>query len=144
MRSEADEVVVNFFALCDNVITEAGTGKQSLIGLYSALMTEQMPAHVNMAVAVGLRVQSSRTREILFRLTDPQGMTIFQSPPLPFDWHSLENSLRNNGYATVQIGLNLRSVPLNHYGVYSSALICEGDLLATYPVSVMPVHAHTS
>ena len=136
MRSEADEVVVNFFALCDSVITEAGTGKQSLIGLYSALMTEQMPAHVNMAVAVGLRVQSSRTREVMFRLTDPEGMTIFQSPPLPFDWHSLEGSLRNNGYATVQIGLNLRSVPLSHYGVYSSALICEGSIAVVAQTSL--------
>ena len=140
--SEADEVVVNFFALCDQVITEAGTGKQSLIGIYSALMAEQIPTHVNIAVAIGLRVQSSRQRELYFRLTDPAGTTVFQSPGLPFDWHSLEGGLRNSGYATVQIGLNLRAVPLTHFGVYTSVLICEGNLLATYPIAVMPVQTH--
>src|SRR5688572_25829821 len=62
VQSERDEVVVNYFVLCDQVITEAQTSKQSLIGVYSALMAEQIPMHANLAVALGIRVQSSRDR----------------------------------------------------------------------------------
>ena len=50
--NENDEVQVNYFVLCDQVITEAGTSKQSLIGIYSALMTDQFPMVANVAVAL--------------------------------------------------------------------------------------------
>ena len=57
MRRENDEVLVNYFVLCDQVITEAGTSKQSLIGVYSGLISQQFPMLANLAVGVGIRVQ---------------------------------------------------------------------------------------
>ncbi len=137
MPNESDEVVVNYFAICDQVITEAQTSKQSLIGIYSALMTEQVPMQANLAVALGLRVQSARVRELTFRFNGPDGEQIFTSPPLPTDWNSVKSGLEVSGFATLQIGLNLRAVPFSKFGVYTAALYCDKALLITYPVSVL-------
>ena len=141
MQSEADELVVNYFVLCDNVISEAGTGKQSIIGAYSALMTEQVPTMANLAVAFGFRTQSERQREIKFRLTGPNGKNVLETPALPFDWNSAKANLKSSGFATLQIGLNLRGVPFETNGVYTAAIYCDGDVLANFPLSVMPVPA---
>lgn len=138
MPSEADEIYVSYFVLCDSVITEAGTGKQTLVGIYSGMMTDQLPMQANLAVAIGLRVQSARQRELTFRFTGPDGALIFASPPLPCDWNSVENGLRGAGFATMQIGLNLRAIPFNRTGVYTAALFADGAVIATYPVSVVP------
>ncbi len=137
MRQESDEVVVNYFVICDQVITEAQTSKQSLIGIYSALMTDQTPMQANLAVAVGLRVQSAKSRELTFRFHGPDGEQIFFSPPLPTDWASVKSGLELSGFATLQIGLNLRAVPFNKFGVYTAALYCDNTLLITYPISVL-------
>lgn len=137
MAQESDEVVVNYFVVCDQVITEAQTSKQSLIGIYSALMADTLPMQANLAVAVGLRVQSARPRELTFRLNGPDGEQIFSSPPLPTDWNSVRTGLELSGFATLQIGLNLRAVPFNKFGVYTAALYCDKSLLITYPLSVL-------
>ncbi len=138
MQNERDEVLVNYFVLCDQVITEAQTSKQSLIGIYSALMTDSLPLHTNLAAAVGIRVQSAVERELTFKFTGPEGELIFASPPLPCNWASVEASLDTSGFATLQIGLNLRAVPFNRTGVYTASLYADGSLLATYPLSVVP------
>ena len=135
--NENDEVQVNYFVLCDQVITEAHTSKQSLIGIYSALMTEQFPMAANVAVALGIRVQSSRPRELRLRFTGPDGERIFDSPGLPCNWSSVETGLQASGFATLQIGLNLRAMPFARPGVYNAAIYCDGHLLVTYPLSVL-------
>jgi len=137
MLQENEEVVVNYFVVCDQVITEAQTSKQSLIGIYSALMSEQVPMQANLAVALGLRVQSAQPRELTFRFNGPDGEQIFTSPPLPTDWNSVKSGLELSGFATLQIGLNLRAVPFNKFGVYTAALYCDKTLLITYPISVL-------
>jgi len=136
MQNEQDEVVLNYFVLCDQVITEAHTSKQSLIGIYSALVSEQFPMNANLAVAMGIRVQSAVRRELVFRFTNPEGALIFSSPPLPCHWESVEGSLHASGFATLQIGLNLRSMPFGKAGIYTAAVYCDGSLLGTYPLSV--------
>ena len=141
MLKESEEVQVNYFVLCDQVITEAQTSKQSLIGVYSALMTDQVPMQANLAVALGLRVQSAQPRELTFRFHGPDGEQIFASPPLPTDWDSVKSGLESSGFATLQIGLNLRAVPFNKFGVYTAALYCDKVLLLTYPLSVLPATA---
>ena len=143
MLNETDEVQVNYFVLCDQVITEAQTSKQSLVGIYSALMSEQMPMQANLAVALGLRVQSAHPRELTFRFHGPDGEQIFASPPLPTDWNSVQAGLELSGFATLQIGLNLRAVPFNKFGVYTAALYCDKKLLLTYPLSVLKANAPT-
>ena len=137
MPQENEEIVVNYFVVCDQVITEAQTSKQSLIGIYSALMTEQLPMQANLAVAIGLRVQSATPRELTFRFHGPDGEQIFASPSLPTDWNSVKSGLELSGFATLQIGLNLRLVPFSKFGVYTAALYVDKTLLITYPISVL-------
>ncbi len=136
MKTEDQEVLVTYFVLCDSVITEAGTGKQSLIGIYSGLLTQAFPMQANLAVAVGLRVQSPEKREITFRFSGPDGTTIFDSPPLPANWESVPQSIQVNGFATVQISLNVRSMPFVSAGNYTAAVLCDGALASTYPLTV--------
>ncbi len=140
MPNENDEVTVSYFAICDQVITEAQTGKQSLIGIYSSLMGEQFPLQANLSVALGIRVQSPRERELTLRLTGPGGEQIFASPKLPLDWQAITQGLRGVGFASAQIGVNLRAIPLRNAGVYTVAVYCDGALLAASPlaVSLMP------
>jgi hypothetical protein len=137
MQNEADEILVNYFVLCDQVITEANTNKQSLIGIYSALMTDQIPMQANLAVAFGARLQSARPREFQLKFTGPDGELIFGSPPLPCDWNSIAANLEHSNFATLQFGLNLRAIPFARPGIYTVAILCEGKLLATYPLSIV-------
>lgn len=137
MQSEADEVLVNYFVLCDYVLNDANTGKQSLIGIYSALIVPQLPLQLNLAVGFGIRIQSVRPREFGFRFTGADGTAVFSSPPLPCDWNSLAPNLQQSGFATLQFGLNLQSVPFNHYGIYTATMYCDGDMLASCPLSVV-------
>ena len=135
--SIADEVQVNYFVLCDQVITEAQTSKQSLIGIYSALMAQQLPILVNVAVALCIRVRSPQPRELVFRFIGPDGEQIFNSPNLPCDWNGVRTGLQSSPSATLQIGLNLQSLPLPKHGLYEAEMYCDGHLLATYPLSVL-------
>lgn len=138
MLNESEEVLVNYFVLCDQVITEAHTNKQSLIGIYSALIAEQFPIQFNVSVALGIRVQSSRPREFRFHFTGPDGELIFPPLPLSCNWSSVDSALRASGFSTIQISLNLRSIPFGRSGVYNAALYCDDSLLATYPLPVLP------
>lgn len=137
MQNEADEILVSYFVVCDYVLTEAGTGKQSLIGVYSALFAPHFPTQSNLSVALGIRVQSTRPRELMFRLTGPSGEAIFASPPLTCDWAALEQGIRASGFATVQIGMNLQGILLPQAGIYTATMACDGALLASYPLSVL-------
>ena len=138
MTAERDDVIVHYFVLCDYVLTEAGSGKQSLIGVYSALQWNEPPFHLNVSVALGLRVQSARPRDIMLRLNGPDGALVYASPPLPFQWEAVRPAVEAAGFATLQLGVNLRAVPFETHGVYLAALYCDGDLLATYPLAVTP------
>ena len=137
MPGQADEIHVNYFVLCDQVITEAQTSKQSLIGIYSALMAPQLPVMVNVAVALCLRVRSPQPRELIFKFVGPDGVTIFNSPNLPCDWSGVQRGLQAAPTATLQIGLNLQSLPLPKHGVYEAEMYCDGVLLTTYPLTVL-------
>ena len=139
--AEKDEVVVNYFVVCDQVITEAQTSKQTIVGIYSALMSEQFPLVANVAVALGIRVGTARKRDISVRFTGPTGEVVFASPALPLDWNSVNNGLQASGFATLQIGLNLRAMPFQKSGVYTAALIADGAVLSTYPLSVLPAQS---
>jgi len=136
-ESLLDEIKINYFVLCDQVITEAQTSKQSLIGIYSALMAPQLPVLVNVAVAVCLRVRSAQPRELIFKFHSPDGETIFTSPNLPCDWKGVQRGLQSAPSATLQIGLNLQSLPLPKHGIYEAELYCNGELLASYPLTVL-------
>lgn len=136
MQSEADEVTVNYFTICDQVIAEAQTGKQSIIGVYSALTTDQVPIQMNLAVAFSARVQTATVHSFNLRLTGPEGEQVLASPPLPTDANTLIASLRAYSFATIQFGVTLRGVTFERTGVYTMAIYCDGDLLATYPLAI--------
>ena len=137
MPSIDNDIQVSYFVLCDQVITEAQTSKQSLVGIYSALMAQQLPVLVNVAVAMCLRVTTPQARELVFKFIGPDGETIFNSPNLPCDWNGVQRSLKTASFATLQIGLNLQSLPLPKHGVYQAEVYADGVLLATYPLSVL-------
>ncbi len=136
MTIENDEVVVIYFAICDHVLTEAGTSKQSLIGIYSGLVSQQFPMYSNLSVGVGIRLQSTRQRDITFSFTGPDGKRLFDSPPLPANWDNVKNSMEGSGFAALQIGVNVRSILFDQPGIYTAALYCDGNLLSTYPLAV--------
>lgn len=137
---DREAVVVNYFVLCDQVITEAQTNKQSLIGIYSALMAPQLPLHVNVAVALCLRVRTPRERKLVFRMMDTDQQILFTSPQLPCDWQSVREGLKAAPSATLQIGLTLQAMPITKLGIYTALLYCDDELVATYPLAaVKPV-----
>ncbi len=101
MQGTDKDIQVSYFVLCDQVITEAQTSKQSLIGIYSALMAQQLPVLVNVAVAMCLRVTTPQARELVFKFIGPDGDAIFNSPNLPCDWNGVQRSLKTASFATL-------------------------------------------
>ncbi len=136
MQELIDDVQVNYFVVCDQVITDAQTNKQSLIGIYSAISAEQLPLHVNMAVALCLRVHSARERRLRLRFTDPDGQPLFDTS-LPCDWKPVQQGLLESSFATLQMGINLQALPLTKQGAYMVALYTDDIPAATYLLSVV-------
>ncbi len=128
---------VSYFVLCDSVITEENTRKQSLIGIYSGLSSQQFPFHINAAVALCIRVQSPNPRRLNIRLLGPDGSALFITPELPFNWSSVREGLRTFPFAVIQIAINLNMIPISKPGSYLTELICEDKVIATYPFSVI-------
>jgi hypothetical protein len=136
MQEQLDDMQVNYFVICDQVITDANTSKQSLIGIYSAVSAEKLPIQVNMAVALCLRVHSARDRQLRLRFTDPDGQPLFDTQ-LPCDWAPVQQGLEHSSFATMQMGINLQAVPLNKNGVYMVALYSDSVPVASYLLSVV-------
>ncbi len=137
MNDESGSVHVSYFVLCDQVITEANTNKQSLIGIYSAITAPQIPFGVNVAVAIGLRVSTPDPRVITLQVLDPTGNPIFSPAELPFDWNAVKSGLMNGEFATLQIHLNLQMMPIASAGIYTAQLMLDGRILAQYLLSVV-------
>ncbi len=136
MPEANEEVSVNYFVICDQVITEANTGKQSLIGIYSALMAQTLPFYANLSVAIGVRVSNRKAHEIKFRLTAPDQSVLFESPVLPYDEASTSRSVEGMGFATLQMGVNLQAVPMAQPGVYLATLLVDDAAMSEYSLSV--------
>jgi hypothetical protein len=136
MLEQIDDIQVNYFVICDQVITDATTNKQSLIGIYSTVATPQLPLQVNMAVALCLRVHTIRERRIRLRFTDPDGQVLFDTV-LPCDWNSLKQGLEHSSFAIMQMGVNLQSVPISKQGVYMVALYSDDVPIASYLLSAV-------
>jgi hypothetical protein len=136
MQEQLDDIQVNYFLICDQVITDAATNKQSLIGIYSALTAEKLPLYTNVAVALCLRVHSARERRLRLRFSDPDGQVLFDTI-LPCDWEPVMQGLQHSTFATLQMGINLQSLPLARPGVYMAALYTDDVPAATYLLSVM-------
>lgn len=137
MERQPEGVAVTYFVLCDQVITEVNTQKQSLIGIYTALMAEQLPFYINVAVAVCVRVETPEERSFNIRIVDPDGKTLFSSPKLPCDWSSVRHSLQLSSFGTMQIAVQLQAMPVARMGVHTAELMCDGVRIAAYPVAVL-------
>ncbi len=137
MYDESSSVHVSYFVLCDQVITEANTSKQSLIGIYSAITAPQIPFSVNVAVAIGLRVTSPEPRVVTLQVLDPAGNAVFSPAELPFDWNAVKSGLLGGEFATLQIHLNLQMMPINAAGLYRAQLMLDGQLISQYLLSVV-------
>jgi hypothetical protein len=136
MLEQLDDIQVSYFVICDQVITDAATNKQSLIGIYSTVSTAQLPLQINMAVALCLRVHSARERRLRMRFTDPDGLVLFDTV-LPCDWNSLNQGLEHSSFATMQMGVNLQAVPITKRGVFMVALYSDDVPIASYLLSVL-------
>ena len=136
MSDSNNEVSVNYFVICDQVITEAQTGKQSLIGTYSALMAQSLPFYSNIAVAIGIRVTNKQSHQVKFRLVAPDKSVLFESPVLPYDEASTGKSVEAMGFATLQMGVNLQAVPMAQVGTYLAELVIDDLAVSEYSLSV--------
>lgn len=136
MRSEADELVLNYFVLCDHVISEANTNKQSIIGIYSAMVSDILPLRMDISVAFSARVQSAVPRRFNLAVTAPDGALMFSTPDLPIDWNAVEAGLAVYNSNSLQLGVGLRGLMFISYGVYTAAMYCDGQLFCTYPLTI--------
>jgi hypothetical protein len=141
MSAETDEVTVNYFLACDQVIVDAQTRKHSLIGIYSAVIVERLPLQMNIAVALSARVQTATPREFSLHLSAPDGAQLLATPAIPYDWSATQAALDRFDYATVQLGIQLQHVTIAMPGFYTAAMYCDGRLIATYPLHVALVQA---
>ncbi len=139
MLTSQEDIEITYFVLCDQVITEAQSGKQSLIGIYSALITQQFPFHVNMSVATGLHFTSDTSHNISFRILSPEGTPLFPAANLPVDWNSVGANLKNSPFASMQLNLNLQMLPLAKPGRYTAELLCDEKVLQQYALMVLHV-----
>jgi hypothetical protein len=136
MSTESDEVMVNYFLLCDQVIVDMTTRKHSLIGIYSGIIVDHLPVQLTIAVAMSARVQSATPREFSLRLSALDGAQVLATPPLPYDWKLTQAALERFNQASVQLGIHLQRVNITMPGSYTAAMYCDHTLLATYPLQV--------
>ncbi len=128
---------VSYFLLCDIAITEAGSGKQSLIGVYSSLVTQQLPFYVNMAVGIGVRVTLPEEKKFTLHVFTPEDQQMFPGVALPCDWNALKQMLKSAPFALLQTCINLQMLQLSSAGVYRLELRADEQIIATYPLHVV-------
>jgi hypothetical protein len=126
-----EKPIAESLVICDHIITEAGTNKKSLIGIFNSLASTNFPVqHPKLCVyaamsngrgemVVDLRCVRMKDSKEVFKLS---GTLQFPDPN-----------------AVIELVANLNQFPFEQDGLYSFELVCEDEILLEKRFNVLLV-----
>jgi uncharacterized protein DUF6941 len=119
--------------LCDQIITEAGTGKKSLIGIFDSIHPSELPVILP-------------AMWIYARLSDAEGKYVFKAEMMHLEEDKVVGTAETNEVNAVErlgfvdLTLKLPGVPFEKYGKYEFQLYANGIYIgrSTLTVSKAP------
>lgn len=114
---------VKAMLLCDQIITELGTHKKSLIGVFEHILTSSFPCH-HYALSVYVKFTEAKGRyrfrlELVDLLTG-QAIGRGEAPELSYD----------DPLGTYELAFNLGQLTFSHEGKYEFRLSANDELMA--------------
>jgi hypothetical protein len=119
------------FLLCDQIVTEAGTNKKSLIGMFDRMQVSKMPAINPQAIW------------LYAKLADAEGDYIFRMeilkldsgrPVLRIDTKTIQIKDR---LATTDLVIMVPPMPIEEFGVYEIQLLANNIWIGRTTISVV-------
>ena len=126
----------NAFLVCDHIITEVGTNKRTIVGVFEVIFAAQFP----LTYAIGL----------YYKFTDAQGDYIFRFDLVDLTSNQVIGSIPTNkmtipdplqAYELVisQVGATFPHAGRYEFQVYANGQICGQKTLTVVPVQPQPV-----
>lgn len=118
--------------VCDTVITDAMTGKKTLVGIFNSMAAAKFPHFVpQMHVFVSLTNLESET-EVKIKMIAGNDDTVFELPAkVPF----------KNPLDTPEIIFNLQNLRVNAPGTYELQLLANGKTIASRLIEIKELRA---
>jgi hypothetical protein len=117
--------------VCDQIITDRVTGKQSLIGMFSKVHAGGFPAsHPQLSVFVALTEGYGKT-ELTIRIADSND----RRPPIVQGKGTVEFK---NPRAIANLALQFHGLVFPEQGEYRVQLLCNGELLREARLQLLP------
>lgn len=117
--------------VCDQIITDRITGKQSLIGMFSKVHAAGFPAsHAQLSVFVALTEGYGKT-ELILRIVDSNDLR----PPIVQGKGTVEFK---NPRAIANLALQFHGLVFPVPGEYRVQLFCSGELLREARLQLIP------
>jgi hypothetical protein len=130
--------ILSAMLVCDSVITEAGTNKKSLIGVFENINAHEFPVtHHLLAVYVKLTEAHGKYRFRL-ELVDLKGNTIIGKMEIPRDI-DIESPLESH-----ELVFNLPGLKFEHPGKYEFRILANNNMFGqkTFLVKEIPQRGH--
>jgi hypothetical protein len=116
-----EKPIAESLVICDQVITEAGTNKKSLIGIFNSIASPSFPVqHPRLSVYAAMsNGRGEMTVQLRCVRMKDNAETFKVSGTLQFP----------NPNAVVELVANFNQLPFEQDGLYSFELICEEEIL---------------
>lgn len=120
--------------VCDQIITEAGTNKKTLVGIFEQIYTQKLPCtHPNLSVYIKFTAALG-SYQFRLELVDLQTNSVIGKGELPAQ--NIEDKL-----ASYELVFNLRNLKFMNRGKYEFRIFADDELFGTKTFHVLTNHA---
>ena len=136
--------VATLIVLCDHIITEQGSGKNSLIGVFQQLASAQFPfvyPRIFVHIAVSSFVPSGKQEHLAINIKSQQSGGVIGSVPVPLNFNIPKDKIPTKGIK-LNFNLPLQNLVFPDAGIYVCEVLLNGESIGeTYLEIVRVPHA---
>ena len=116
--------------VCDQIITEAGTNKKTLVGIFEQIYTPKLPCtHSNLSVYIKFTAALG-TYQFRLELVDLHTNTVIGNGTLP-------NQTIEDKLTSYELVFNLRNLKFTNLGKYEFRIFADDELFGTKTFHVL-------
>lgn len=123
-------MTIELFTLCDGAYNY--NGKLTIVGSLTSINVNQLPAKVQMSVAIRMRVEAeeSGSRQIKIRFINPDGTAI------PTDIVANVDLSSSNEMSYINFAASIQGLPITQDGLFTVEILIDDKRKATYPFNI--------
>lgn len=123
-------MTIELFTLCDGAYNY--NGKLTIVGSLTSITISQLPAKVQMSVAIRMRVEAEEhgDRQIKIRFVNPDHTVI------PVDIVANVNLTPLKEISYINFAASIQGLPIIQNGMFAVEILIDNELIGTYPFNV--------